>query len=138
MLDELPKELFGISRAIDESRYIPDWPDNWDGDGAKACKIETWTRATDLLKEVAVRLWQNNSIILPAPFITHGPDASIDFQWIYPDFELLLTIPELETESIAYYGERGLAKRKGSFPQSNRHAFFNLMVYLIKGEEAVC
>lgn len=81
-----------VVRAIEESRWILDLRDDWDGEGASAYSRDTWQRATDFLKRCAARGWARFGLEIPAPEIGPGPDGSIDLHWNDPRERFVLLI----------------------------------------------
>ncbi len=81
---------------------ILDLKDNWDGEGAKGYRAETWGRAVEFVKNLSYQTWKRTQKILPTPDILPGPDGSIDVHWKTPKMDLLLNVPEDESEPATF------------------------------------
>jgi len=104
-----------ITKAIEDSRKILELQDNWDDEGAKAYKKETWDRAVEVVRRSCEEMWENFVTTMPAPRILAGPDGTIDLHWKTAKFELLVNIPEDPTDPITYYGDDyGMNTAKGT------------------------
>lgn len=128
---KLPIELTKVSEAIERSRYILNLKKNWDGEGAKDYKQNTWEMAVNYLIEFSKFLLENFGKIIDSPRITHGPDGSIDMLWKNDKYRLLLNIPE-EPDSIAsFYGDDFARQRvQGTFDVAKKN--YGIMATLIE------
>src|SRR5690349_14121502 len=63
----LPRALFRLRLAIDDSRYIYDLEDDWDQQGAQAISKYTWSRAIRILTRLAIKLYEMNNTKLDSP-----------------------------------------------------------------------
>ena len=109
------QNLKHISSAIDESKSILDREDNWDDDGAKKCRLETWVKATAFLKNFSENLFKRFSKIIEKPDIFLCPDGSIDILWQKETYRLLINIKE-NSDYATYYGDdRGEEFTKSTF-----------------------
>jgi len=102
----LPFELIELYNAIKESRYILDFEDNWDDQGAKKYLSSTWAKSINFITNYAKWIFDERKVIIPIPKIYHGPHGSIDIQWKNDDFKLLINIPEEDTNA-SFYGNFG-------------------------------
>lgn len=104
-----------LREAIHKSQWIIELPHDWDGEGGKPYRVETWERARRFLLASAMWLLETLDLSLPPPDIGPGPDCGIDLHWRADSFELLLTIPDDENAPASFYGDdRGSVKVKGS------------------------
>jgi hypothetical protein len=94
-----------ILQAIELSKNILNFNDNWDDEGSPAYKVSTWDRATTFLRRSALQLWEEYHVILDAPKILPGPVGSIDLHWKTSRRELLINIPEILNEPANFYGD---------------------------------
>ncbi|MFP3940124.1 MAG: hypothetical protein ACLF0P_07450 [Thermoanaerobaculia bacterium] len=90
--------------AIDRSRQITELRDDWDGEGSAGYSVETWQRATDYLRRIALSCWEEFRVAIPPPWITPGPEGSIDLHWQAETYELLVNIPGAPEEAT-FYGD---------------------------------
>jgi hypothetical protein len=100
-----PPNFDQIMAALDESRRILEWDDDWDGEGSPKYEETTWQRAADFLRSNALRLWEEYASSIEAPRVLPGPDGSIDIHWQTGDHELLVNIPADSDELATYYGD---------------------------------
>lgn len=94
-----------IEEAVEESREMLSWPDNWDEEGGVAIQEETWIRATTFLITTASDFLRLTRTELPKPLISAGPDGSIDIHWRDRPRELLINVPADPTEPMSFYGD---------------------------------
>ncbi len=116
-IDKLYKQFTAFYDQIDKTKgKILSLKENWDGEGAKSYKKETWERATEFIKKLSFFLWRQSQKLIAAPNILPGPDGSIDVHWKTAKFDLLINVPEDPTEPATFssddYGQNMI---KGSF-----------------------
>ncbi len=90
--------------AIEESRRLLEWQDNWDGERSPGYARATWDRATTFVRSNALSLWQDFGRWMHAPEIMPGSRGRIDIEWSLDDRELLVTIPVDAAEQAEFYG----------------------------------
>ena len=103
----MPPNFEAISAAIQQSKRIIEWEDNWDSEGSPAYSEATWRRATDLLRRSVLSVWQSSGLIVDVPRIAPGPDGSIDIHWRNGNRKLLINIPTDANGYATFYGEKG-------------------------------
>lgn len=87
-----------IENIIVQSTEMLEWPDDWDGDGAKAISKEAHARA---VAWVRATLCGGD----PLPHIGPGPDGSIDLWW--KDNGRFALLVNIEAEGLAsFYGDK--------------------------------
>ncbi len=94
-----------LEEEIERSKYILNFEEDWDDEGAGKYKPETWERGIKYLKGHARWLKKNRGISIDTPTISHGPDGSIDILWETETYKLLLNIPEDLNKKATFYGE---------------------------------
>lgn len=99
-----PNEFKELCKEIEDSKYILELSDNWDGEGAKAYLKETWYKMIEFLRSQAIDIFNDFNQIIRIPKISHGPEGSIDLYWDDEDCDLLLNIPEDDTPA-SFFGE---------------------------------
>jgi hypothetical protein len=120
-----------LSIAIENSRAILDLENDWDGEGGVGYSETTWLRATDFLRENALRLWQMKGVWPAVPFIEPGPNGSIDLHWRTSKRELLINIPSDPNQPAGYYGDNFASETiKGKLDISENNEW--IMVWLMK------
>ena len=110
----LPTELSPISVAIENSKVIFSRPPDPSDDLALKCSQETWRRATKILTDHALSIWEKAKLVIRSPVISAGPDGSVDLHWTAAPYGLLLNVPADLAQPATYYGDD--AKN----PDSNR------------------
>ena len=100
----LPVELAYIHEAIERSRPMLEWADDWDGEGSPGYTGATWERAVDFIIRNAVRLYEQLGTRILAPVIRPGPGGSIDIDWQSGQRGLLLNVPVDQAEPATFYG----------------------------------
>ena len=96
-----------LQLAIRKSRRILKLKDNWDDQGSHGYTEDTWNRAVDFLRGLAVSARTRFSATLPVPSIGPAESGSIDFYWEMESADLLINFPQDPNEAATYYGERG-------------------------------
>lgn len=115
----LPKELASLVEAIEQSKYLLEFKDNWDDEGAKKYAPKTWIKATKFIGSYATWLLNIYNRVLATPKIYHGPEGSIDIYWKTEQYNFLINIPELGDIATFYgddYEKQGI---EGFFPLEN-------------------
>ena len=109
---EAPKEVTNVPpnfdqivAAIEESRKLLDWEDDWDEEGSPGYEEAMWQRGAGFLKDNALRLWEEYGACVEAPRVLPGPNGSIDIHWHTGDHELLINIPADRSKLAPYYGD---------------------------------
>jgi hypothetical protein len=99
------RELGMIEEAIDRSKEILDYGDDFDGEGSPGYEAATWIRATELLRRM-VRLYvETFGQPVPTPRVMPGPNGSIDIDWTLGDRVLLLNVPRDPNQHAGYFGK---------------------------------
>lgn len=78
--------------------------ENWDGEGSSSYKKTTVERAKTFLDALLERFLSLYKFDLELPHILPGIDGEIDLEWKSLSFQLLISIPEVETELAGAYG----------------------------------
>lgn len=116
-INEIYKQFIAFYEQIDKNKSkILALKENWDGEGAKKYRKETWERATQFIKKTYFHLWRQTQKLVTPPNILPGPDGSIDIHWKTPKFDLLINIPEDIKEPATFSSDDyGLNTIKGTF-----------------------
>jgi hypothetical protein len=89
--------------AIEESRWILQIEDDFDGEGGQSYQEDTWRRATDFLqrhsKSAALRFGRP----LSAPQINPADSGSIDLFWEGQGYQLLVNFPSTDAQA-SFFG----------------------------------
>jgi hypothetical protein len=93
-----------ITEAIETSRYILAYEDNWDDEGSLGYQEATWLRATNFIKEASISYQKVCGTWAAPPRILPGPDGSIDIHWKTPIREVLINVPANDETLAGYYG----------------------------------
>lgn len=101
--DLLPDQLSHIKEVIIDSEKILHLTEIDESFPERVSK-ETRQKAVDFLVSQAITIFSYGRIVL-APHINPTPHGCIDIHWDYPTFELLINIPQINTESAGYYGD---------------------------------
>ena len=110
----VPKELSPILNAIENSEAIAGRQPDPTDDVPLACSRETWQRATRILIDHALAVWEKIKVVTRAPTIAAGPDGSIDLYWTASPYGLLINVPATPMEPATYFGD------DATNPDSNR------------------
>lgn len=114
VLPFLPTELSPISDAIENSKAIFNRLPDPSDDLALTCSQETWRRATKILTDHALSVWEKAKAVIRPPVISAGPDGSVDLYWTATPYGLLLNVPADPAQAATYYGD------DATNPDSNR------------------
>ena len=125
----IPAELKYIWDAVERSREMLTWEDDWDGEGSPGYADSTWRRAVELIYDGAVNLYDSTRIRIAAPSVLPGPHGSIDIQWQQDQRRLLINVPADPEAPITFYGDdRGNNTIEGSLADTAR--FRDILVWL--------
>lgn len=129
----IPSEINAVADAVENSRSMLDWPDNWDGEGSPAYSETTWYRAGIFLLGTAIRLWHDYVVQIATPAVYNGPQGSIDVYWELADRKLLINVPQNPEEPISFYGHvsNSSNEMKGSLRDSDSKLWLMLMMWLM-------
>jgi hypothetical protein len=105
IITELPVELFELASAIEKSKYILTYEDNWDGEGSVGYKRATWLRAISFLSEYFKNIYETLGRTIIPPKIYHGEGGNIDLLWETTKYRLLIEIPENPEQVATFYGD---------------------------------
>lgn len=116
---ELPPNSSELVAAVNSSREMLGWGDNWDGEGSLGYTETVWRQATVFLITNANELWARQHRTIPVPQIEPGPNGSIDLHWQADGKELLINVPDDAGGPATFYGDNASAEFvKGSLNTS--------------------
>ena len=101
----MPTELSPIAEAIEHSKVIFNRPPDPSDDLVLSCSQETWQRATKLLIDHALSIWEKAKVAIRPPVISAGPNGSVDLYWSAAPHGLLLNVPADPKQPATYYGD---------------------------------
>jgi len=101
----LPRELSAISSAIEDSMAIVNCRPDPSDDLALSCSQEAWRRATKILIDHALSVWEKIKVVVRPPVISPGPEGSVDLYWTAAPYGLLLNVPANPKEPATYFGD---------------------------------
>ncbi|MGH7900630.1 MAG: hypothetical protein ACRENZ_02725, partial [Thermodesulfobacteriota bacterium] len=105
LIIELPYQFESLYNSIEESKYILELEENWDGEGSPTYKQSTWRRAIEFISNYAIWIFSETNRIIDAPKIYHGPNGSIDILWKKENYRLLINIPDDAEKPASFYGD---------------------------------
>lgn len=123
-----------ISKAINESQKILELEEDWDEEGSKSYKKETWIRVTDFLKneyDIVFKYIEIDVSSFIRPRIYPGVNGSIDVVIDYKSRRILINFPEDSSIPAGFYGRSKTKneENKGKFPQSKTKKYLLLWLY---------
>src|SRR5690606_14135138 len=83
-----------VANVIEESKYLMELKDDWDGEGGGKVAFETWKKAISFIVDYSTWLYNNYQIVIVTPQISPGPESSIDLLWRSEQYRLLVNIPD--------------------------------------------
>lgn len=110
----LPTELALVADAIENSKVIFNRLSDPLDENALSCSRETWQRATQLLTDHALSVWEKAKVTIRPPTISAGPEGSVDLYWTAAPYGLLLNVPADPRQPATYFGDAA------ANPDSNR------------------
>jgi hypothetical protein len=111
----LSHKFIDLYDAINRSKYILDFKDNWDENGSKAYLPDTWVKAVRFLIKFYSWRDQHFKLLVKPPKIYQGPEGSIDIYWKSQTFTYLINIGEEEEFATYYYKSPTGTKVEGEF-----------------------
>ncbi len=100
-------EIDAITEEFSDASEMLSLPNDWDGDGSPAYRVETFIRASMFLLNHALTFRLIYGNVMPAPKMRKGPEGSIELHWRTSTRELLINIPAGSEEPADYYGDDG-------------------------------
>ena len=110
----IPPELSPIAEAIENSKAVCTRQPGRDEDSGLVCSEETWKRATKILLNHGLAIWEKAKVVIRSPTISAGPDGSVDLYWTAAPYGLLLNVPGDPQQPATYFGDDAMN------PDSNR------------------
>lgn len=114
VLPFIAPELALIADAIENSKVIFNRQPDPTDDFALVCSHETWQRATKILFDHALSIWEKLTVAIRPPVISAGPEGSVDLYWASDPHGLLLNVPADPKQPATYFGD------DATNPDSNR------------------
>lgn len=116
----IPKVLYKLASEIEHSKSILKLKDNWDEEGAKGYKKQTYLQAINFLVRFAKWVKEECSTVIDTPKILPANNGCISLYWKRLNYDLLITIPEYPNTVATFYGDdKGKTKIEGEFPLEN-------------------
>lgn len=100
----VPFELIHIKLAIEDSKEILEYQEDWDGEGSAPVKFTTYESSVSFLINYAKHIFYNSHLIIKAPYIDCLRDGAIYLQWETEKGKLLIIFKEGK-EVAFFYGE---------------------------------
>lgn len=97
-------ESIDLEKSIQDSKWLLDLEDDWDGEGSPSYSEVTWQKATKFLRDFLESLYSTYDMDIGLPKIAAGPQGSIDLHWKNEKFELLINIP-VDGLVAKFYGD---------------------------------
>jgi hypothetical protein len=101
----VPREMSPILVAIENSETIVDRQPDPSDDLPLVCSRETWQRATRILIDHALSVWERIKVVIRPPIISAGPDGSVDLYWTAAPYGLLVNVPADPKQPATYFGD---------------------------------
>lgn len=102
----LSTKLVEIVNTIEQSKFLPDLEEDWNGDNAEKVAKETWGRAAVFLIKYAQHILENFGIAIKSPEINPCRNGSIDLAWRTKNARLLINVKPTNSPVLAsYYGD---------------------------------
>jgi hypothetical protein len=101
---DYPPNFAEISAAMEQSRTLLEWEEDWDGDAARRFEPFTWERAREFVLDNTIRLWRTAHAQVPVPQIEPTRRGGINIEWETALRNLLVNIPADGAEPVTFYG----------------------------------
>jgi hypothetical protein len=101
---EIPIALSSLEQAINDSKYILELEEGWDGENGKPFSKDTWSNAVNFLIDYATWIYKNTGKAIDSPDIVHSVDGSIELLWQKEKFRIIISLPE-NSEMALFYGD---------------------------------
>jgi hypothetical protein len=107
--------------AIETSRYLLAFGDNWDENGTIGFTELTWKRAAQVLINVVTEVARTQGVTATSTEILPSSAGGLDIDVRLKDRELLISIPADPAKPARFYGDdgRGDVQVKGTLDTSN-------------------
>lgn len=135
-LTDIPVELVDVLKAVEQSRYILELEDDWDGEGSSRYQPSVWERAVIFLIELSEKALEAFNTILDAPHIYQGHEGSIDMLWQTDRYQLLVNFPEDVNSRASFYGDNfNMDTVEGTFDPMKGSC--SLLAYLVWAKKCI-
>ena len=112
----LQKEISShLNDCIKRSEQILQLEDDWDTEGSKGYKEETWKSTIDFLIDYATRIYKTHRQFIDIPRVHPGSNGSIDIEWDGDEYSLLINIAESSRIATFYFYNLREQKIEGEF-----------------------
>ena len=129
----VPIELRNIAQQVQRSRSIIEDNETDPDDEPEVYQHATWERAAHFLLRASTAFWRTKGTIPPTPFITGGPDGSIDIVWRFENRALYMNFPEEPDNVVTFFGtdqENADSRLRGEEPLVNAAEW--LLAWLVR------
>jgi len=107
-----PKQLEEIVVELNDSKYIYEIGDNWDGNGAAAIDSNTYRNSLQLLIDYSLALYNVHGVVMDCPEINPCVDGSIDISWRTKLARLLINIKSVNgVTKVLFYRDHHYNKQ---------------------------
>lgn len=101
---EIPIALSYLEETINDSKYILELEEGWDGEDGKPFSKETWNNAVKFLIDYATWIYANTGKAIVSPDIMHSVDGSIELLWQKEKFRMIISVPKND-KLLSFYGD---------------------------------
>jgi hypothetical protein len=115
---ETPRVFFNLLKSIKKSEKILDLQDNWDDKGSESYLYETWKIAILFVFDYAFKIYENHNLLIDTPKIYPSMNGSIDIDWNYPNYGILINISKDVEKAEFYANNKQNQEVRGSFDPS--------------------
>ena len=123
-----------LDNSISEAQKLLDWKENWDDEGAKAIKFETFDKVKEFLIDCDCYIQETFDYKIKTPLIGPCSNGNLNIFWKTSKFSLLITVHESGT--ITYYGEEKEEEHpqivRGKYVDLNRQYTIGLYTWIYK------
>lgn len=121
----LDEKLHNIYDAIQESKILLKYENDWDEEGAMGCNEIVYDRAINLLIKYSQNVFRYHNVSIDAPEINLGRDGSIDLEWRCGKSILLITILNSVKFDVHFYGDDNGTILKGTLTDYKINRFLS-------------
>lgn len=103
----LNRRLPHIAKVISDSKYILDFEEDWDDEGANATNLDTYNRAINFVRDYSIQIFMSAEprIKISAPSIEILRDGSVAVNWETKKASFLIVF-DISNDKISYcYGK---------------------------------
>lgn len=111
---------------IKAHKHILNLKDNWDEEGAKSYKEQTFITASGYLTLASIHIYEEKNKVMDVPSIMPSANGGIDLFWSKKEYVFFIKFPEKLNDPIDFYAKNNSIELEGKFSRTDIKKFLNI------------